>query len=131
MGIEECGILCRITSEKANQERLNAEGNDEYRYEWARGVWNMDWCPNLAKIIYAFCVNRDYMVIEVYEIEGWDPPETTPYRHRIFDKSAEGWRDRREFRGRIAQGKIRNYVGQSVKDYYPPHYPVKCIELTQ
>ena len=85
----------------------------------------MDWCPNLAKIEYAFCVNQNHIVVEVYKVEGWDPPEKTPYHCRDFDKSAKGWLDRKEFRGTIAQGEIRKYVGQSVKEYYPPNYPVK------
>ncbi len=127
--ITDCVVLFRIT--KADQAELNVPGNDEYRYHWTRGIWNMSRCQCLDGIEYALCVDKKYVVLEVYEIEAWGAPQTWHYPpFRRFDTNARGWSARKEFKGRPAQGAVRKYVGLSVKSYYEaegPRNPIRCL----
>lgn len=113
--ITECAVLFRITNRKAYRDsRLYTD--DACRYEWTRGVWDTNYCKCLSSIRYAFCVDRDFIVLEVYQVDGWDEPKPNRYLCRELDES-QWTQDYKEFRG--SPDAIGNkYKGKSVEGHY-------------
>ena len=112
MRIREPGVLfnvTRIDPRNLSPERL---------YEWTRGVWRLD-RRRVERVEYAFCVHRR-VVMEVYQVDGWDPAGTTPYLFREFPEELD-LKNRWEFRGELAPAEARRrYLNGSVEEYFPP-----------
>ena len=109
MDIDEPVVLIRPA-------RLYREGmSDDELYEATRGVWRVG--PRAANARYAFAVAHA-VIVEVYEIDSWQPAGTSQYRYRPRHEVHRS--GRREFTGRVAdQVMRRRYVGQSVAHYFP------------
>lgn len=108
--ISHPSVLFRIS--RSFRDGMSAEE----LYEATRGVWRVS--ANRARAQYAMPVVRN-RIIEVYEIQRWDPAGATPYRSRQL--SANDMAGRWEFVGRLASDDIRKrYIDRSVDEYYPP-----------
>ena len=84
-------------------------------YDATRGVWKLGSRRSRAK--YALAVFEG-VARQVYEIEGWHPAGTTPYKTRTQESVDRP--GRWEFTGRVASDDLRSwYVGSSVGAYFP------------
>lgn len=82
-------------------------------YEATRGVWKVGRRRDGAK--YA-CAVFESVVREVYEIQRWDPANTTPYTTRPLQDVAVP--DKWEFIGQIASQQVRSrYINHSIQKY--------------
>ena len=89
------------------------EMSAEELYEATRGVWRIN--PRRAKYArYAFAVVGG-QVVEVFEIERWQPAGTARYRFR--ERHEVERPGRYEFVGRRAKDGGSRYVGMTVDDY--------------
>lgn len=82
--------------------------------EATRGTWRVGATRDQAKLALAVFQG---VVREVYRIEKWDPACTTPYVTR--DTNALRRHGRWEFVGEEAADLREQYVGRSVRDYFP------------
>ena len=84
-------------------------------YEATRGIWKR----NLKSLIgteYCLSVYKGE-VVEVYQIDEWNPAGTTPMKTRVIDP--EHIVGRVEFVGKVASDEIRDkYIGRSVAKLY-------------
>ena len=106
--ISEAAMLIRIP-------RLYRPGmSDVSLYEATRAAWVVGPRRNDADL--ALAVVRG-IVLEVYEIDRWQPAGTAHYKDRSPDA---GWRKRWEFVGSVAAEPVRTrYLGGSVAHYFP------------
>ena len=107
MRIREPGVLFNIT--QVDPRNLSPEE----LYEWTRGVWRLN-RRRVERIEYAFCVYQGF-VVEVYQVDGWDPAGATPYLSRDFPEELDMGK-RLEFSGEVAPAEIRRrYLDRSVR----------------
>jgi hypothetical protein len=108
MDIDEPVVLIRPA-------RLYREGmSDEELYEATRGVWRVG--DRALGARYAFAVVHGE-VVEVYEIESWQPAGTAAYNFRRREEVVRPGRS--EFSGRVADESMRRrYLGVSVADCF-------------
>lgn len=106
--ISEPAMLIRIP-------RLYRPGmSDVSLYEATRAAWVVG--PRRDGADLALAVVRG-IVLEVYEVDRWQPAGTARYKDRWPDAS---WRERWEFVGRVAAEPVRSkYRGGSVAHYFP------------
>lgn len=69
MGIREPGVLLNVT--QIDPRNLSPEEV----YEWTRRVWRLN-RRRAERIDYAFCVYQG-SVVEVHQVDGWDPAGAT------------------------------------------------------
>ena len=105
--ISEPAILIKIP-------KLYRSGmSDLALYEATRAAWRLG--PRRDRALFALAVVGG-IVVEVFEIERWQPAGTDPYRERPLDPGSEG---RWEFVGSVAPDPLRNaYRGRSVAHYF-------------
>ena len=85
--------------------------SEEELYEATRGIWKRN-LKSLEGTEYCLSVFKGE-VIEVYQIDEWNPAGTTPMKTRVI--SPERAVGRVEFVGKIASEQIRDkYIGKSV-----------------
>ena len=121
---EEVEVNDDIISITINQ-LYHSKISDEELYESTRGVWKVG--ERREKAEYAFAVFQG-VVREVYRIHTWYKAGTQLYMFREInqDKYPERW----EFKGEIAEGKIREkYLRKSIRSYLSrgSQNPIKYI----
>jgi hypothetical protein len=89
--------------------------SDVSLYEATRAAWHVG--PRRDGADLALSVVHG-IVLEVYEIDHWQPAGTSSYAERRPDP---GWQGRWEFVGRVAREPVRSkYKGGSVGHYFRP-----------
>lgn len=99
--------------------------SDDELYDVTRGVWKLG--PRRTHAKYAFAVFQG-VVREVYEIRGWYPAWTTPYKYQRKVDAPGRW----EFVGFKAQEPVRSlYRLRSVAHYFRPgqRSPVVYVDI--
>lgn len=91
--------------------------SEEALYEVTRGIWKRN-LKSLVGTEYCLSVYKG-IVVEVYQIDKWNPAGTTPMKTRnIIPEHTDG---RVEFIGKVAPDEIRDkYIGRSVAKLYKP-----------
>lgn len=108
--IREDVILIRIN--RLYRSNMNARE----LYEATRGVWKLGLRRYKAR--YAMAVYQG-IVREVYQIDRWIPAGFLEYTTRLPKELTK--RERWEFEGRVDKKLSREYVGKSVRKYFPKH----------
>lgn len=106
--VTEPALLVRVA-------RLYRPGMSERElYDCTRGVWRVGQRREQVRLALAI---HDGIVLEVYEIQAWQPAGSTPYVSRSESEVSKP--GRWEFVGAPAPEDVRNrYVGRSVAHYF-------------